>query len=464
MAAAGDATVDLPIIGDKPLAHGYVVYAYPGYVSFGGSVSWSLLGIVTFDGGLTGEFNAVNKRFNFTGHLQSCVVDVICGGAFGVVSSAGAGACFSVGPVNVGGGVQFPSHVYIWPLDGCKWSRFTEDHVFDGARDSHARGRQADLRPYVVHIAPGDASRAISLDSGGEAPAVHVTGPGGQDVASSTGACTPATDTNYNGSTCLTMSGHIRIMRSPTSHQTVVGLQDPVPGTYTITPISSGFTSVFTADDPAAPRITGSVLGTGASRTLHYAVRPMPDEKVTFLDVGPQGAREIGTVNGGTTGALNFTPAPGNATHFIEAEVEMAGLPVPMLGGGSSAALDASAARTAPPRGAMMTIARFHPPRLLHAGRVHRVRLQRRGAVLRVSWHKARGALRYAVTLRLRNGHARTVIVRRTSARINRVPRTEPGQITITAIGNDRRPGPAVRARFRATAKAHTILRPLRSP
>ncbi|HET6868095.1 MAG TPA: hypothetical protein VFH80_19435, partial [Solirubrobacteraceae bacterium] len=463
-AAAGDATVNLPILDKAPLARGYLIFAAPGYVSFGGSVNWSLAGIVSFDGGLTGELNAVNQRFNFTGHLQSCVVDVICAGAFGVVSDAGAGACFSVGPVNIGGGVQFPSHVYIWPLDGCKWSRFTEDHVFDGARDAHLRGGQADLRPYVIHIAPGDASRAISLDGDGEAPAVRVTGPGGQDVSSSTGDCTPATDTDYNGSTCLTMVGHIRIMRSPTSHQTAIGLENPAPGTYTITPLpsSSGFAQVFTADDPASPQITGSVVGTGVSRTLHYNVHPTPDEKVTFFDVGPQGAREIGTATGGRTGSLTFTPGPGNAAHFVEAEVEMAGLPVPMLGGGSSGALDASAARAAGQGGAMLTIARFHPPRLVHAGPIRGMRLQRHGTILRLSWRKARGALRYAVVARIVNGRLRTVIVRHTTARITGIPRTEPGQITVRAIGNDGRPGPAVRARFRATARPRTILQPLR--
>jgi hypothetical protein len=322
------------------------------------------------------------------------------------------------------------------------------------------------MRPYVVHIAPGDPSRAISLDGDGEAPAVRVTGPGGQDVTSSTGDCTPATETTLNGSTCLTMVGHIRIMRSPSSDQTVVGLESPTPGTYTITPQppSSGFTQVFTADDPAAPRITGSVLGTGASRTLRYNVRRAPDEKVTFLDVGPQGAREIGTVTGGKTGALTFAPAPGNAAHVVEAQVEMAGLPVPMLGGGSSGTADASAARAPRRAGATITIARFRPPRLVHAGPVRRVHVARRGTVLRVTWRKAHAARRYVVVVRLRNGRLRKVTVRGTSARITRIPRTEPGQVIVDAIGNDGRPGRAVRARLRATAKPHTILQPLLRP
>ena len=464
VAAAGDATVNLPIIGDQPLAHGYVVYAAPGYVSFGGSVTWSLLGIVSFDGGLTGEFNALNKRFNFTGHLQSCVVDVICGGAFGVVSSAGAGACFSVGPVNVGGGVQFPSHVYIWPFDGCKWSRFTEDHVFDAARNARAHGPRADVRPYVVHIAPGDPSRAISVGGHGEAPAVRVTGPSGQDVTSSTGGCTPATPTAYNGSTCLTIVGHIRIMRSPFSHQTVVGLQDPAPGTYTITPLpsSSGFANVFTAEDPGSPRITGSVLGTGASRTLRFNVRAIPDEKVTFLDVGPQGAHEIGTVNGGRTGALNFTPAPGKATHFIEAEVEMARTARPDARGRKLQRAECHERPDGKPRRgedddrplpAAAAGSRRRDSRPARAAARH-------GGAGEVA--RARGARRYAVVLRLRNGRLRTVLVRGSSARIGRVPRTEAGTIAVRAIGTDGRLGLAARAKFRPVAKPRTILRRLR--
>jgi hypothetical protein len=320
-----------------------------------------------------------------------------------------------------------------------------------------------DARPYVVHVAPGDPSRAISLDGDGEAPAVRVTGPGGQDVTSSTGDCAPATPTNFNGSTCLTMVGHIRIMRSPMSDQTVVGLENPAPGNYTITPqpSSPGFAQVFTSDDAAAPQITGSVSGTGVSRTLSYNVRRIAGEKVTFLDVGPQGAREIGTVNGGSTGRLTFAPAPGNATHFVEAEVEMAGLPVPMLGGAGSGATDASAGRASRRAGAMVAIARFRPPRLVRAGRVRRLHVTRRGAVLRVGWRKAHGARRYVVIVRLRNGRLRKVIVRGTSARVSRIPRTEPGQIIVVAIGNDGRPGPSVRVRFRASAKPHTILQPL---
>jgi hypothetical protein len=89
------------------------------------------------------------------------------------------------------------------------------------------------------------------------------------------------------------------------------------------------------------------------------------------------------------------------------------------------------------------------------------VRLQHRGSVLRVSSRKLRGAVRYVVIARLRSGRVRIVFVRPTSVRVNGIPRTEAGQITVRAIGTDGRPGPAVGIRFRATAKPQTILHPL---
>ncbi|HZQ82646.1 MAG TPA: hypothetical protein VFB25_11785 [Gaiellaceae bacterium] len=460
VAAAGNVTIDLPILKDEPIANGWVVYSAPAYMSFGASVDWSLAGIVSFDGGFSGEVNASNGRFNFTGHLQSCVVKVICGGAYGVVSSAGAGACFSVGPVNVGGGLQFPSHVYIWPLDGCKWSRFTEDHVFDDRRLAGART----LQPYVVDVPAGDPGRAIQLDGDVEAPAVRVTGPGGQDVSSSSGACTPATPTSYNGSSCLTVVGHIRIIRSPDTNETVVGLQNPAAGTYTITPqpSSTGFSHVFIAKDPAAPQITGTVVGAGATRTLRYSVNPIPDAKVTFLDVGPQGSREIGTVAGGTSGSLSFTPAPGGAAHTIQAEVEMAGLPVPLLPAAGAAPLRENSVRTTGAGGAATTtIARFDPPPLVHAGPVGRVTAKRQGTSLRVAWARVRGALRYTVAVRLRNGRVLARVAHGTSTRIGGIPRTEAGRVTVEAFANDNRAGRAGIARFAETARPYTILRPL---
>ncbi len=458
VAFAGSAGMDVPILKDLgDLANAYLVYSFPGYIAFGGGVHWDLFHIVSFDGGLSGEVNATTKRFNFAGHLQTCVVDVLCGGAFGVVSSAGAGACFDLGPVSVGGGVQYArlDEPFIWPVDGCKWSRFTEDNVF--SRRAHALGRT--LQPYTVTIKAGDPSRVIRLDGSSAAPAVKVTGPGGIDVTSSQGDCTPATPTDYNGSTCLTVDGNVRIMRSPSSKEAVVGLQDPVPGTYTITPLpgSVGFAQVFNASDTADLGITGHVSAVGGDRALAYNVPSVPGEKVTFLDVAPNGgAQTIGTVVGGGKGTLDFAPGEGTAAHTVTAEVELAGIPVPMLGGGGSSARRGAAGAAA--QGARLRIATFMPPKPVLPAAVKSLSAVHKGSAVTVAWAQAAHASSYKVIVVLSDKTTRTVSTRRTRVTIPNISTTQGGSVSVAGIGPDGRLGAWRKASFAALATAPTLV------
>jgi len=449
IALAGDASMNLPILEDQTLANAYFVYSFPGYIAFGGGVTWNFLGIVSFDGGLSGEVNAVTKRFNFTGHLQTCVADVLCSGAFGVVSSSGAGACFVVGPVSVGGGIQFPDHVYIWPFDGCKWSRFTADNIYD--RRLPALGAAA--QPYTFTIKAGDPSHAVRLDGDTDAPAVEVTGPGGIDVTSGSGDCVPATSTTYNGNTCMTVQGKVRIMRSPKFKETVVGVQNPAAGTYTITPVAgSSFTQVFKADDTGALQISGSVTGSGLLRTLSYNATSIPGEKITFLDVSAGGAKEIGTVVGGGSGNLKFAPPPGTTVHQVVAEVELAGLPVPDLSGAGKS----FSANAASP-GGRLTIATYHPPKPPRLGVVSHLKATRHGKTLKVTWRKAPGAVRYAVVLGKADRTSQSLYAKRTSASFA-VAKTDSGRVTVRAIAADGRTGKLRHVDFKATAKSATLV------
>jgi ELWxxDGT repeat protein len=451
VALAGDASMNLPILKDQTLANAYFVYSFPGYIAFGGGVTWNFLGIVSFDGGLSGEVNAVTKRFNFAGHLQTCVADVLCSGAFGVVSSSGAGACFVVGPVSVGGGIQFPDHVYIWPIDGCKWSRFTADNVYNHRLPAAGAAAQ----PYTFTTKAGDPSHAVQLDGVNDAPEVEVTGPGGIDVTSSSGDCTSATATSYNGNTCLTISGKVRIMRSPKFKETVVGVQNPAAGTYTVTPLGgSTFADAYKASDTGSLGISGSVSGSGLLRTLSYNIRQIPGEKVTFLDEYAGAAREIGTVINGGSGILKFSPPAGTALHQVVAEVELAGLPVPVPTAGPSSGPTPLAAA---PR---ITIASFRPPKPPKLSVVSHLRAVRHGSSLAVSWRKAGGAVQYGVVVTLADKTGRTVYAKKTSARIANVARTEAGQVTVIAIAADGRKSKARHVRFKARAKAPTLQAP----
>src|SRR4051794_41355986 len=98
-------------------------------------------------------------RFNFTGDVRGCFLkNALCGGGIGVLSSQGAGGCLEVGPVMIGGGVQWPDDPHFWPIDGCKWTRFTEDHVFgDAAQMAQSAAR------YTLTIKRGDRSRVVQI-------------------------------------------------------------------------------------------------------------------------------------------------------------------------------------------------------------------------------------------------------------------------------------------------------------
>ncbi len=418
---SADASVQVPVVGSVRLGNGYFLYEYPGYVAFGGSVQQGFAGIITFEGGFAGEFNTGNGRFNLSGHVRACIVDVICRGAFGLISSRGLAGCVELGPVNIGAGVRYsPFSVSIWPLDGCKWSPFAEPNVRGAARAAQAG------EPYVVRVRRGDPSRAIRLDGADAAPRVRVTGPGGQSLESSAGAR-------------VETSGALRIIRSEQEKLVVVGLQDPRPGTYRIEqlPGSPAVAKLTQASDPPDAKATAKVRGRGTTRVLAYDVRRRPAQRVTFVEVAADGgAKTIGTVDGGGRGTLRFTPAPGRGTRRIEARFELAGLPAEQR-----------------------TVARFSPPSA-RLGKPTRLHVRRRGTTLRVSWAKVPGAARYEVVATPSEGAQRTRATRGRSAAIKGIATSSSGAVTVRAVAQLRH-GRPTRARFARTTRRKTRFGPL---
>ncbi len=414
LAAGADVSLALPgPVPDLKLASGYFLYSFPRYVALGGGVDEDFLGVVHIGGGIDGELNTATGRFSVAGHAQVCVADVVCGGALAAVSSGGAGGCVDLGAVSVGGGVQWPDRVFIWPLDGCKWTRFTADNVFS-AQARAAAGRRA----YVVTVKRGESSRAIRLDGPSGAPAVRVTGPGGVSVTSSDGA-----GVRYRGA--------IRVVRSLRERLTVVGLQDPPPGTYTIEPLAgSTFARVFTARDAAPAKVSAKVQGGGATRTLRYDVRRRPDQRVEFWELGPGGGKLIGAVTGGGAGRLRFPPSPGVGSRRVQARVSLSEIPAERL-----------------------TVARFAPPSPVLA-RIGGLALRRKGKTLRATWRAVPGATGYDVLVARRDGGQRLAHARRAALSV-KVPATSGGTIRVTPTASLRTGKPAS-ASFVALRKRNT--------
>jgi len=418
-AIAADASIAVPVLGRKRLGGAYLVYEYPGYVGLGGSFDEGFAGVVSIRGRVDGELNIGNGRFNLGGRVESCVLDIVCRGAAGVVSSAGVGACVTVSvesflgdfEINIGGGVRYsPFDVILWPFDGCRWSRFEEPNVFEGrAMLAQAGGAR------TVRVDRGDPSRAIRLDGAGGAPRVQVKTPGGEVLTSSEGPGVQASKT-------------MRILRSDKLKATVIGLVDPKPGTYTIEPLpgSPTIAKLTEAQDPPAARVKASISGQGVRRTLAYDVAQRPGQRVTFVEKGQGGSRTIGTVSGGR-GQLAFSPAPGSDRRTVEAQFELAGVPAERL-----------------------TVARFAPPSA-RLGRPGRLLVRRAGDRLRVSWLPVSGATSYTVLTTLATGAQRATTTRRNSATIRPVTPTSGGLVAVRAVASMRQ-GSVRTARFKATA------------
>ena len=435
LALSADAHLRLPII-DKRIGLGsaYLLYNAPGYVAFGGGVEEDFLGILQVRGTTHGEFNFANGRFNLRGEVEFCLVDIICRGSNVIVSSVGVGGCVNVdlwiGDVNIGGGIRYPDEVILWPFDGCRWSRFHDPNVFEAQAGGAGR-------PHNVRIKPGDPGRAVRLEGADGAPRVRVTTPDGQVHES-------PEEAGVGGISA------VRFLRSEELKATVVGLQDPQPGKYTIEalPGSPEITKVTEAEDPPEAQISADVRDVGASsvsdggvreaavssgrRTIRYNIRRRPDQLVTFVETGPEGSRAIGTTTGGR-GTLSFTPAPGRGKRKVEAQFELAGIPAERL-----------------------TVATFTPPSP-RLGRPTRVRVSRRGTSLRVSWPRVAGATGYDVVTTLASGDQRKTRTRRNSITIARVLRSTGGTVAVRPTAT-LRDGAARSARFRATAR-HVLKR-----
>lgn len=418
MAIGADAYLKVPYIDTRVrLGGAYLLYSAPGYVAFGGGVDADFFSIVSLRGGANGEFNAANGRFNLAGNVRVCVVDIICAGAVGYVSSAGVGGCVNVdlgiGDVNVGGGVRFnPFRVYVWPFDGCRWTRFAERNVF-GASAAEAG------RPIEVKLKAGDPRRAIRLDGKTGAPRVRVTTPDGKTLESPAAAGIAAVPA-------------LRILRSEQLKATIVGLNEPKPGTYRIEelPGSPEITSSSVAEDQPKARITATV-GAGADaakRTLRYDIGEREDQRVRFVDVGSTGSRELGVVSGGGRGTLTFPALPGTGVHRVEAQFELAGVQAERL-----------------------TVARFTPPSLRLA-RPASVTVRRRGTFLSVAWPAVAGARRYEVVATAASGVQRRTRTTRRTVTLKGLPTASGGRVAVRATASLRQ-GAGRTVVFRATTR-----------
>jgi hypothetical protein len=427
----GDASLTVPVIGTMKLASGYVFYAAPSYFEFAGCLgdcnSGVSFGPVTFFGRVNGALDTGNGQYNIGGSAKVCadfpVAGQVCPLGLSLdASNLGLGACGTLGGVVYGGvivtysgGVQLIGGFG----DGCDLGPITV-----------VVQRSRALDPAVAHMA--QAGGAVTLNLTGHPPttSIFVKGTGGLPVLSLAGPHGERLSESNAGHGVYDRSLGLVIWPEPKLDETLVSIDHPAPGAWTLTPLagSPAIASVSYANAMPPARVTVTVSGRGRARTLSYRIRPRAGQRVMFAERAGRVFHVLGIARG-TRGKLRFVPALGSGgRREIVAMVSLSGMPTRPL-----------------------VVARYVAPPPPRAGRPQQLTLARRGGrSLWIRWGKAASADRYLCVLSLSDGK-RTVYVLPARQRSKLVPTVAPNVtgrvwiIPITALGT---PGPSITARL----------------
>ena len=416
---SGGLALNAPFFGRIPLGGGVLVYSYPDFVSFDGSARVVVPGM-SIEGRLGGAARIGARLFSIQGGATACLGGVSGGACIGGdawITSTGAVACLNIGPLHPGAGLEWRTRsLTIWPLDGCKPSRYW---VTVGT----ARASQTSSSTFRVRSS--ERIKFVKLTGRGGAPRIRLTGPGGRSVV--------AADERFNTDASRTM----QVVRSAAAGATFIGVKGR--GTYRIEtlPGSVPIGSVAASRPGYDTNFRARVTGRGATRTLVYDARRRGRQRVTFVEVGQTTFKPIVTVRGGR-GRVRFKPAlaPGRARRIV-AIATVDGVSIPN-----------------------QTLARFRAPAIPRTGRPRRVSVRRRGRTLSIRWSPVRAARRYGVVVELANGNERQIVVsrRRRSLRVRRISLTQGGVVRVSAQGARNEFGRPRAARFKRLRRPPSAL------
>lgn len=391
------------------LASALVRYTSTGLFEFSGDQNWDLK--VAYANGHLGGFVDGLDAASIEGRERVCIrvplIDDPCAGAGLIASSIGIAACVEASFVKAGVGYKWRGDFDLW-WGSCDLGPWRP--VAGGSAHASATERRIRLRD-------GLPSAAFAIDGDGSAPEVTLSGPRGERIAVTAGQPTAR-------------AGRMLAMRGE-DQTTYVYVARPSAGTWTLRATgSSQIRKLRRAVGLPQPSAHARVRGHGRRRTLEWRLRPIPGQRVRFVEFG-RDVRNVIEVTSARRGRVAFTPADGpRGRRRIMAMVEQNGLPRTTLTAGSY---------VAPPR-----------PR---PGKPRRPRIVRRGSRLMVSWRAPVPGFRHAVAVDVSDGRS-VVLVARKGARSVTVPNVPQGygaNARIMGITDVNAPGPAATARLKAT-------------
>lgn len=297
--------------GEIKLANGSIEYRSTGKVNLAGHLEFDKFGLQV-NGDLAGWIDGT-KAFNIEGQATVGVpLFSLTGKA--VVSTVGMAACGTAegfgGQLSLGVGYKW--HQTADFLTSCDLGPYTERLLKAG-------------EPAPVYTIPGGLEAAAFRVVGTTAPPrITLVGPNGERV----------TMPEKEG---VTPGGHL-VVTNPATKTTYVALGRPAAGNWRIEleKGSSGIAKVHQANSLPPVNVNASVervvdpmchsLACKDQFILHWNLKSIPGQKVTFAEVGDETSQVIGTAEG-ESGSIRFTPGAGHGGRKIVAIVEQDGLP-----------------------------------------------------------------------------------------------------------------------------------------
>ncbi len=406
------------------IADGSLDFQTDGYAAFRGHAG-TAIGPLSIDADLDGFVDATSGQYgaSFAGKVELCVDIVgpeVCAGAGAnaAVSSKGFAACARFDPPDpIGGfeaGIAYP------------WADYNPDYLFnpfafglsllahvsfschtDEYRVPPPRAAQAGAP--AVQLAAGLPSETILVKGDGGQPRISVSGPGGASIASGTPSA----------------AGFVAT--TPGLNASYVYLRKPQAGTWTITaqPGSPPISQILTADGYSPATVRARLGGNGRARRIVYRISGAGHgQTVSFQEHGAFGTHILGTAKG-PHGTLRYAPADARGgKRSVVALIQRDGLVTDRI-----------------------PIGTYTAPGPVRPGTPGALRVRRSGPVLTVTWKRASGARRYAITVHGVHGTrlGRLVPSRVHAARFTAVRRDERVTVQVRALSKKLRLGPARR-------------------
>ena len=385
-------------VADIQLGSGYWEMRMNGYAGFGGELDYEFSGF-----GAKGKVDAwvFGRAFNLEAAVEICLGDLGCSEGRALVSTIGFAGCAQTPIADFGAGYR--------------WGEFPE-LMFTGCDVGPYRAVAAQAGgDRSVRFGPGLPSGFVGVRAaeGSAAPHVALVGPEGQRIE-------PPAD------------GPLRTAEAIAFHTpdgtTWFVLRRPAAGEWRVEelPGSSPVARVVAADGLPEPSVRASVTRRGGKRILKYRVKPLPNQRVRFSEVGRGAAREIGAAQG-RRGRIAFRPLDGpGGRRSIVATVESSGTP--------RASLPVASFTAPPPR----------PP-----AKPRKLRVKRRGGAVAIRWKRAARATRYLVSVRTADGLALQRPARGTQALVRGIGRRTRATVTVAGLKGDGTQGAEAKATVR---------------